>query len=63
MGVAGSDVAVEAAHIALLPDDWTLIRGAIAIARRTMRVVNGNLIFTAAYRQVDGPHRQILEAR
>jgi Cd2+/Zn2+-exporting ATPase/Cu+-exporting ATPase len=42
MGVAGSDVAVEAAYIALLRDDWSLIPTAIDIARRTMRVARGS---------------------
>jgi cation transport ATPase len=49
MGAAGSDVALEAAHVALLRDDWTLVPEAIRIARRTMRVVKLNLAFTAAY--------------
>jgi len=49
MGAAGSDVAVEAAHIALLRDDWALIPEVWQIARRTMRVVKLNIGFTAAY--------------
>lgn len=49
MGVAGSDVAVEAAHVALLRNDWMLIPGAVAMARRTLRVVHANLLFTAFY--------------
>ena len=49
MGVAGSDVAVEAAHVALLRNDWTLIPGAVTMARRTLRVVHANLLFTALY--------------
>jgi Cd2+/Zn2+-exporting ATPase/Cu+-exporting ATPase len=49
MGAAGSAVAVEAAHIALLRDDWTLVPQALAIARRTMRVIKMNLAFTAVY--------------
>ncbi len=49
MGAAGSAVALEAAHIALLRDDWTLVPEAVRIARRTMRVVKLNLAFTAAY--------------
>ena len=46
---AGSDVAIEAAHITLLREDWMLIPQVIAAAQRTMRVVKGNLGFTAAY--------------
>lgn len=46
---AGTDIAIEAAHITLLREDWMLIPGVIAAAKRTMRVVKGNLGFTAAY--------------
>ena len=49
MGAAGHDVAIEAAHIALMRDDWSLIPQAFRIARRTMRVVRGNIIFTGLY--------------
>jgi Cu+-exporting ATPase len=49
MGAAGSDVAIEAAHIALMRDDWTLIPQVFRIAKRTMRVVKANIAFTAVY--------------
>jgi Cd2+/Zn2+-exporting ATPase/Cu+-exporting ATPase len=49
MGAAGSDLAIEAAHIAVLRDDWRGVPQVIQIARRTMRVVKGNLGFTIAY--------------
>jgi Cd2+/Zn2+-exporting ATPase/Cu+-exporting ATPase len=49
MGVAGTDVAVEAAHVALMREDWTLIPEVLSIARRTMQVVKMNLAFTALY--------------
>jgi Cu+-exporting ATPase len=49
MGAAGSAVAVESAHIALLRDDWNLVPEAFRIARRTLGVVRGNLAFTAVY--------------
>jgi Cu+-exporting ATPase len=52
MGVAGTDVALEAAHIALLRDDWTLVPEALQIAQRTMRVVKGNIAFTTVYNLV-----------
>ncbi len=52
MGAAGSDVAIEAAHIALMRDDWTLIPQVVRIARRTMRVVKTNIAFTAVYNLV-----------
>lgn len=49
MGHAGADIAIEAAHITLMHEDWTLVPQVIATAKRTMRVVKGNLGFTAAY--------------
>lgn len=52
MGAAGSDVALEAAHIALMRDDWTLVPAVFRLARRTRRVVLGNLLFTALYNLV-----------
>lgn len=52
MGAAGSDVAIEAAHIALMRDDWLLISDVLEIARRTMRVVKLNIGFTVIYNTV-----------
>mgnify|MGYP000583812940 CR=1 FL=1 len=52
MGAAGSDIAIEAAHIALMRDDWRLIPEALRIARRTMNVIKVNLAFTAVYNLV-----------
>ncbi|HZQ10149.1 MAG TPA: cation-translocating P-type ATPase [Anaerolineae bacterium] len=49
MGVAGTAIAVEAAHITLLREDWLLIPEVFRIARRTMSVVRMNLGFTAVY--------------
>lgn len=49
MGAAGTDIALEAAHVALLRDDWTLVPDVLRVAKRTMRVVKGNLGFTVAY--------------
>lgn len=49
MGTAGIDVAIEAAHIALMRDDWRLVPEVFSIARRTMRVVKLNIGFTAVY--------------
>ncbi|MBS3967264.1 MAG: cation-translocating P-type ATPase, partial [Truepera sp.] len=49
MGAAGTDVALEAAHVALMRDDWLLVPEVFALARRTMRVVAGNLAFTIAF--------------
>jgi Cd2+/Zn2+-exporting ATPase/Cu+-exporting ATPase len=49
MAAAGADVALEAAHVALLREDWSLVPEVLAIARRTMRVVRMNIAFTAVY--------------
>jgi Cd2+/Zn2+-exporting ATPase/Cu+-exporting ATPase len=49
MGAAGSDVAIEAAHVALLREDWRLVPDLLRIARRTLRVVKMNIAFTAVY--------------
>ncbi|MGH8904730.1 MAG: heavy metal translocating P-type ATPase, partial [Egibacteraceae bacterium] len=49
MGAAGSDIAIEAAHIALMREDWTLVPQAVRIARRTTGVIKLNIGFTAAY--------------
>ena len=52
IGAAGSDIAIEAAHLALMREDWQLIPEALRIARRTMRVVRFNIAFTAVYNMV-----------
>jgi Cu+-exporting ATPase len=49
MGAAGTDIALEASHIALMRDDWRLVPEAFAIARRTLRVVKMNFAFTILY--------------
>jgi Cd2+/Zn2+-exporting ATPase/Cu+-exporting ATPase len=49
MAAAGSDIAIEAAHVALLREDWLAVPALLRIARRTMRIVKMNLAFTAIY--------------
>ena len=49
MGAAGTDIAIEAAHIALMRDDWTLVPQIFRTAHRTMGIVRMNLGFTAVY--------------
>ncbi|HXF81967.1 MAG TPA: cation-translocating P-type ATPase [bacterium] len=49
MGAAGTDLALEAAHVGLMRDDWMLVPAVFRIARRTMRVVMLNIAFTAVY--------------
>lgn len=49
MGAAGTDIAIEAAHVALMREDWMLVPEVLRMARRTMGVVKMNLAFTAVY--------------
>ncbi len=52
MGAAGADIALEAAHVALMREDWALVPEVFRLARRTMGVVKMNLAFTAVYNVV-----------
>jgi Cd2+/Zn2+-exporting ATPase/Cu+-exporting ATPase len=49
MGAAGTDAAIEAAHVALMRDDWRLVPEAVQIGRRAFATIKQNLWFTAAY--------------
>ena len=49
MGAAGTDAAIEAAHVALMRDDWRAVPEAVRISRRAFRTIKQNLWFTAAY--------------
>lgn len=49
MGAAGTDIAIEAAHIALMRDDWRLVPQIFHTAQRTMKIVRMNLGLTAVY--------------
>ena len=49
MGGVGTAVAVEAAHVVLLREDWALVPQLFRLARRGMRTVWLNLGFTVAY--------------
>jgi cation transport ATPase len=44
MGVAGTDAAIEAAHAALMRDDWRMVPEAIALGRRAFRVIAHDLL-------------------
>lgn len=52
MGTNGTDVALEAADVALLRDDWLLIPASIRLGRRAARAIRQNLGFTALYNLV-----------
>ncbi|GGE08351.1 heavy metal-(Cd/Co/Hg/Pb/Zn)-translocating P-type ATPase [Gemmobacter megaterium] len=45
MGAAGSEVALQAAGVALMSDDMTRLAEAHRLARRTARIIRQNLIF------------------
>ena len=45
MGALGSDAAIEAADIVLMDDKPSRIAAAIAIARKTVRIVRQNIVF------------------
>lgn len=49
MGEAGTAIAAESAHVVLLRDDFRLLAEAFRLARRTVRVIKGNLSFTIGY--------------
>ncbi|MFJ6564472.1 hypothetical protein ACIQMV_32380 [Streptomyces sp. NPDC091412] len=51
-GAVGSGIAIEAAHIALMRDDWALVPQAVRIARRTARAIRLNIGFIAGYNAV-----------
>ncbi len=48
MGALGSDAAIEAADVVLMDDDPMKISRAIALARRTKRIVYQNIVFALA---------------
>jgi Cu+-exporting ATPase len=52
MGAAGSGIAIEAAHVALMREDWDLVPQLLRISRRTLRTVKMNIAFTALYNLV-----------
>lgn len=49
MGAIGSDVAIEAADVALMRDDWRMVPEAINIGRRAVRAIHQNLALTVIY--------------
>lgn len=48
MGALGSDAAIEAADIVLMDDDPAKIATAMAISRKTLRIVHQNIVFALA---------------
>ena len=52
MGGMGSDAAIEAADVVLMDDKPSSIARAIAIARKTLRIVRQNIVFALAVKAV-----------
>ena len=52
MGAMGSDAAIEAADVVLMDDDPAKLPLAMRIARRTMAIVNQNIVFALAVKAV-----------
>ena len=46
MGAIGSDIAIEAADVALMSDDLSRLPFAIALARRTLSTIRQNVAFS-----------------
>ena len=52
MGAMGSDAAIEAADIVLMDDDLSKLPEAIGIAKKTLRIVYQNIVFSLAVKGV-----------
>lgn len=52
MGAAGTDAALEAADVALMGDDLNKLPEAIALGRRTRRIIQFNIAFSIALKAV-----------
>ena len=52
MGVSGTDVAHEAADIALMADDLSKIAFAVGLSRQTLRIIKQGLLFALVYNVV-----------
>ena len=52
MGAAGTDTAIETADLALMQDDLSKIAEAIVLGRRTVRVIQANIIFALAVKAI-----------
>jgi P-type Cu+ transporter len=52
ISAAGTDIALDVAHVALMRDDWMFTPKTLRIAQRAMRVVKMNIPFTVIYNLV-----------
>ncbi len=49
MGVAGTDVAIEASHVALMRDDWSQVPHAIMVGRDTYRIIRQGIALSMTW--------------
>ena len=52
MGIAGTDVAIETADIALMSDDLSAVAFALRLSRRTARIIRQNIVVSIAIKAV-----------
>lgn len=52
MGVAGTDVALETADVALMADDLSHLPCAVQISRKTSRIIKQNIVFSISLKAV-----------
>ena len=52
MGALGSDAAIEAADVVLMDDKPSKVATAIAISRRTLRIVRQNIVFAISVKVI-----------
>jgi Zn2+/Cd2+-exporting ATPase len=52
MGVAGTDVALETADVALMGDDLTRLEFVIRLSRKTLGIIKQNIVFSIAIKAV-----------
>jgi Cd2+/Zn2+-exporting ATPase len=52
MGTAGTDTAIETADIALMQDDLSQVAQTIKLGRRTLRIIQFNIVFALAIKAV-----------
>lgn len=57
MGVAGTDVALETADIALMDDDLDRLPRLVDLSRRTLAVVRQNIVISIGIKRTVGPSR------
>src|SRR3989338_2609773 len=49
MGVAGTDVAIEASHVALMRDDWSQVPHAIMVGRNTYKIIRQGIALSITW--------------